>query len=244
MEESSDEDDVPEGAVRFELDAAEIEVALSEVGMEIEAREDVDVPDALLPEEAVQALVAERQPAFVPIDGSPAAAANGSMPHAAGHGGVVQLRLSNGIKVNYRRTDNEPRGAMLRLVAAGGRATEGQGAGPLGTGVMALGTRTLSEAGTVGAWSREQVGLAAGWVWGCQSGIRACRQPTLLACHLHYAPTHPLTNPPQPPTHPAHIPPHLLPARPACLPPFLSFFQASSRHTSWMPTSSTSNPHA
>lgn len=49
---------------------------------------------------------------------------------------------------------------MLRLVAAGGRATEGEGVGPLGTGVVALGTRTLSEAGTVGSWSREQV---RGW---------------------------------------------------------------------------------
>ena len=221
MEESSDEDDVPEGAVRFELDAAEIEVALSEVGMEIEAREDVDVPDALLPEEAVQALVAERQPAFVPIDGSPAAAANGSMPHAPGHGGVVQLRLSNGIKVNYRRTDNEPRGAMLRLVAAGGRATEGQGAGPLGTGVMALGTRTLSEAGTVGAWSREQVGLAAGWVWGCQSGIRAGLDasagsllflPATCSIHPHTHSQTPLNHLPIPRIH------HPLIARPPRLP--------------------------
>lgn len=65
--------------------------------------------------------------------------------------------LPTNLQVNYRRTDNEPRGAMLRLVAAGGRATEGEGVGPLGTGVVALGTRTLSEAGTVGSWSREQV---------------------------------------------------------------------------------------
>lgn len=122
----------------------------------------LQVPDALLPDDAVEALVAERQPRFVPLDGASSSGAD--LPRsadgtvgAAGHGGVVQLRLSNGIKVNYRRTDNEPRGAMLRLVAAGGRATEGRGAGPLGAGVMALGTRTLSEAGTVGAWSREQV---------------------------------------------------------------------------------------
>lgn len=71
------------------------------------------------------------------------------------------------VQVNYRRTDNEPRGAMLRLVATGGRATEGPGAGPLGTGVMALGARTLSEAGTVGGWSREQVGVRLqGWLGG------------------------------------------------------------------------------
>ncbi|EFN50469.1 hypothetical protein CHLNCDRAFT_142643, partial [Chlorella variabilis] len=117
------------------------------------------VPDALLPDEVVEALVAERRPRFVPLDGGASTSAGGGAGAAPGHGGVVQLRLSNGIRVNYRRTDNEPRGAMLRLVAAGGRATEGQGAGPLGTGVMALGTRTLSEAGTVGGWNREQVEL-------------------------------------------------------------------------------------
>jgi hypothetical protein len=39
--------------------------------------------------------------------------------------GVVRLQLSNGIKVNYRRTDNEPQAAMIRMVAAGGRACEG-----------------------------------------------------------------------------------------------------------------------
>ncbi len=43
MEESGDEDDVPEGAVRFELEAAAIEAALAEQGIEVEAREDVDV---------------------------------------------------------------------------------------------------------------------------------------------------------------------------------------------------------
>ncbi len=34
----------------------------------------------------------------------------------------------------------------------------GQGVGPAGTGVVTIGTRTLSESGTVGAWDRTQVG--------------------------------------------------------------------------------------
>lgn len=46
MEESGDEDDVPEGAVRFELEAGDIEAALAEDGLEVEAREDVDVRTA------------------------------------------------------------------------------------------------------------------------------------------------------------------------------------------------------
>ena len=73
----------------------------------------------------------------------------------------MQRRLSNGIRVNYSHTDNEPRAAMVRMVAAGGRALEGQGAGPSGTGVVSIGTRTLSESGTVGHWRRDQVGTSA-----------------------------------------------------------------------------------
>lgn len=69
----------------------------------------------------------------------------------------MQRRLSNGIKVNYCRTDNEPSAAMLRMVAAGGRALEGSGAGPSGTGAVSIGARTLSESGTVGSWRRDQV---------------------------------------------------------------------------------------
>lgn len=39
--------------------------------------------------------------------------------------GVVQLKLSNGIGVNFRRSVNEPQSAMFRLIASGGRACEG-----------------------------------------------------------------------------------------------------------------------
>lgn len=56
------------------------------------------MPDALLPDEVVEALVAERRPRFVALDGSELASSSSS-PAQPGHGGVVQLRLSNGIKV-------------------------------------------------------------------------------------------------------------------------------------------------
>ena len=60
LDESGDEaDDVPEGAVRFELDAAEVEAALAEDGLEVEAREEVDVPDDLLGDDDVAAIVAD-----------------------------------------------------------------------------------------------------------------------------------------------------------------------------------------
>lgn len=71
----------------------------------------------------------------------------------------MQRRLSNGIRFNYWRTDNEPGAALMRVVAAGGRAGEGTAAGPSGVGAISVGTRTLSESGTVGPWRREQVEL-------------------------------------------------------------------------------------
>lgn len=158
MEESGEDDEPPEGAVRFELDAAAIEEALAEDGLEVEALADVDVPDALVSPEDAEALLAERQPRFVPLDGPDGTGP--VTPPADPITGVVRRRLSNGIMVNYCRTDNEPRGAMVRVVAAGGRALESPGViGPDGHGVVAIGTRTLSESGTVGAWSREQVEL-------------------------------------------------------------------------------------
>lgn len=39
--------------------------------------------------------------------------------------GVVQLKLSNGIAINFRRSLNEPQAAMVRMVASGGRSAEG-----------------------------------------------------------------------------------------------------------------------
>ena len=73
--------------------------------------------------------------------------------------GIVQRRLSNGMRLNYWHTQNEPRAAMIRVVAAGGRASEGAEAGPSGVGAVVLGARTLSESGTVGPWRRDQVEL-------------------------------------------------------------------------------------
>lgn len=157
--EDSDADaagEVPEGLVRFELTAEEIEAALAEPSLEVEAPEDIDVPDALVPPERVAELLASRKPHFVPVPGREA---EGPFPPADPETGIVQRRLSNGVRVNYCSTDNEPRAAMLRLVAPGGRAREAEGVGPSGAGAVAVGTRALSEVGTVGRWRRDQVEL-------------------------------------------------------------------------------------
>lgn len=158
---SLDEDsdgDIPEGAVRFELEAEQIAEALAEAGEEVERAADVEVPESLLPAAELEVLLAERQPRFVPVDGEVSSSGE-TRPSPDPYSGISQRRLSNGIKVNYRHTDNEPRAAMLRLVAAGGRACEPSEAGPSGAGVVTVGVRTLSESGTVGNWGREQVEL-------------------------------------------------------------------------------------
>lgn len=156
MDDSSEGEEPPEGAVKFEITEDEIRDALSEQGLEVEALDDVDVPDALIPLEDTHRLLSEIKPTFVPVDTNSSETRPGADPDT----GVVRRRLSNGIVVNYRKTDNEPRAAMVRVVAAGGRALEKRGViGPDGQGVVAVGTRTLSESGTVGDWDRAQVEL-------------------------------------------------------------------------------------
>ena len=84
-----------------------IDVLSADYG-EIEAMEDVFVPDELLSEEELDALEAERSPAIV----------SATVDEASG---VYQRVLSNGVRVNYRVTNNEPGSAFLRLVIPGGR---------------------------------------------------------------------------------------------------------------------------
>jgi hypothetical protein len=81
---------------------------------------------------------------------------SGCSPHTLTHHLLVQLLC--------RHTDNEPKAGLLRIVAAGGRASEPREPGPGGVGAVAVGTRTLSEGGAVGDWSREQV-----WCMICSS---------------------------------------------------------------------------
>eukprot|EP00889_Picochlorum_renovo_P000322 jgi/Picre1/27352/NNA_000319.t2 len=62
-------------------------------------------------------------PTFVPVDPN----SSDTKPPADPETGVIRRKLSNGIVINYRKTDNEPMGAMVRVVAAGGRALEERG---------------------------------------------------------------------------------------------------------------------
>ncbi|CAG9466529.1 unnamed protein product [Pedinophyceae sp. YPF-701] len=147
-------DDPPEGAVRFELEAGEIAAALSADLGEIDALEDVDVPQHLIDPAEVDRKVAELKPEWVPPAG-----AGEARPAADPATGVVQRRLSNGVRVNYRRTENEPGAAVLRLAAPGGRSLEDGALAGAGFGSVGVGVRAASESGTVGEWRREQVEL-------------------------------------------------------------------------------------
>ncbi|KAF3771915.1 hypothetical protein EJ110_NYTH59177, partial [Nymphaea thermarum] len=66
--------------------------------------------------------------------------------------GITQLQLSNGIPVNYKITQNEAKGGVMRLIVGGGRANETLDS----RGSVIVGVRTLSEGGRVGNFSREQ----------------------------------------------------------------------------------------
>ncbi|GLC34133.1 hypothetical protein PLESTB_000841000 [Pleodorina starrii] len=146
-----EEFEVPEGAVKFDPSPAEIAAALADTSLDCTAADDVELPDSLISPEQLQALVDERRPQYVsvvPGSGEP-------FPPPDPHSGIVQRRLSNGISLNYRYTDNEPRSGLLRLIANGGRIAERPGVGQFGR--VVVGSRTLSESGAVGPWGREQV---------------------------------------------------------------------------------------
>ena len=84
----------------------------------------MDVPEFLIPENDLNSLLAQHQPRYVPLDGPSSSA---SLAEVAANEnnyddpsqGIMQLKLSNGIRINARRTLNEPKAAMLRMVAAG-----------------------------------------------------------------------------------------------------------------------------
>ena len=154
-EDSGDAFNVPENAVEFNLDATEIADVISEVrSLPLEPVEDFEVPDNLISDKELGELIALSEPAFVPLEGQQRV---NSEPDPVT--GIVQKKLSNGVAVNYCKTDNEPQAAMIRVVASGGRGVEKPMAAPNGLGSVALGTRALSEVGAIGQWERQQVEL-------------------------------------------------------------------------------------
>uniref|UniRef100_A0A1J3E1S0 Stromal processing peptidase, chloroplastic n=1 Tax=Noccaea caerulescens TaxID=107243 RepID=A0A1J3E1S0_NOCCA len=115
----------------------------------IEAEPELEVPKELISQSQLQELTLQRNPRFIPIPGS------GLTKSHDKETGITQLRLSNGIPVNYKISKTESRAGVMRLIVGGGRAAETSDS----KGAVVVGVRTLSEGGRVGDFSREQVEL-------------------------------------------------------------------------------------
>uniref|UniRef100_A0A0D6QV97 Peptidase M16 C-terminal domain-containing protein n=1 Tax=Araucaria cunninghamii TaxID=56994 RepID=A0A0D6QV97_ARACU len=116
----------------------------------IEPEPDLEVPTELISASQLESLWLRQKPSFVPVDQDGTA-----MKLVDKDTGIVQRRLSNGIHINYKASQNEAKGGVMRLVVGGGRAKET----PDTQGAVIVGVRTLSESGRVEGFSREQVEL-------------------------------------------------------------------------------------
>lgn len=139
------------GEIEFKISPIEITDAIK-AGLEepIEAEPELEVPKELISSSQLQKLRVERSPSFIPL--SPEVNVTKVYDNETG---ITQLRLSNGIPVNYKISRNEARGGVMRLIVGGGRAAESFES----RGAVVVGVRTLSEGGRVGNFSREQVEL-------------------------------------------------------------------------------------
>ncbi|KAL6517914.1 hypothetical protein OROMI_033615 [Orobanche minor] len=139
------------GETEFKIEPAEILSAI-EAGLKehIEAEPELEIPKELISSEQLQELRLQIRPSFIPVDEE-----NNCIKVYDEETGIIQRRLSNGIPVNYRISKSEANSGVMRLVVGGGRASESAES----KGAVIVGVRTLSEAGRVGNFSREQVEL-------------------------------------------------------------------------------------
>lgn len=135
----------------FKISPHEISDAIR-AGLEepIEAEPELDVPKNLITPSQLEELKLQRRPEFVPWETEQ----NGTKFYDK-ETGITQLRLSNGIPINYKISRHENQSGVMRLIVNGGRAVESSEA----KGSVVVGVRTLSEGGRVGNFSREQVEL-------------------------------------------------------------------------------------
>ncbi|CAI5990129.1 unnamed protein product [Closterium sp. NIES-64] len=152
---------------------------------DVQPEDEVEVPRTLISDAELAELQQKIRPRFVPFPPTEGNAADVApsewrVRQYNKETGIIQRRLSNGIRVNMKVTDNEAKGGVLRLVFPGGRAKED----PQGAGEVAVGVRTLSEAGRVGDYSREQVELF------CLANLVNCMleaDEECVALDLHFA---------------------------------------------------------
>ncbi|KAG9143853.1 hypothetical protein Leryth_011525 [Lithospermum erythrorhizon] len=139
------------GETEFKIAPEEITAAM-EAGLKepIEAEPELEIPKELVSQNVLQELRLELNPSFVAV--GPEANLTKLFDKETG---ITQLRLSNGISVNYKISKHEAKCGVMRLIVSGGRAAETFDS----KGAVIVGVRTLSEGGRVGDFSREQVEL-------------------------------------------------------------------------------------
>ncbi|XBI11784.1 hypothetical protein VPH35_138768 [Triticum aestivum] len=138
------------GESSFEICPEEITESMK-AGLEepIYPEPELEVPKELITQSELEDLKVQHRPSFVPFK------EDDVVKVFDNETGITQRRLSNGISVNYKITQNEARVGVMRLIVGGGRATEDSES----KGSVIVGVRTLSEGGCVGNFSREQVEL-------------------------------------------------------------------------------------
>ncbi|XP_062165357.1 stromal processing peptidase, chloroplastic [Alnus glutinosa] len=139
------------GETEFKISPTEITDAMK-AGLQepIEAEPELEVPKELISSSQLQELRLQCKPSFIPLS----AETNVTKVHDK-ETGITQSRLSNGIPINYKISNTEAQGGVMRLIVGGGRAAESSES----KGAVVVGVRTLSEGGRVGNFSREQVEL-------------------------------------------------------------------------------------
>ncbi|CAN6194219.1 unnamed protein product [Urochloa humidicola] len=139
------------GETDFEIYPNEITEAIK-AGLDepIYPEPELEVPKELITQSELNELKLQHKPSFVPLTKE-----ENVVKVFDTETGIAQRRLSNGISINYKITENEAKVGVMRLIVGGGRATEDSES----KGSVIVGVRTLSEGGCVGNFSREQVEL-------------------------------------------------------------------------------------
>ncbi|PVH47515.1 hypothetical protein PAHAL_4G077900 [Panicum hallii] len=139
------------GETDFEIYPDEITEAIkSGLDEPIYPEPELEVPKELITQPELNKLKLQHKPSFIPLTEE-----DNVVKVFDTETGIAQRRLSNGISINYKITQNEARVGVMRLIVGGGRATEDSES----KGSVIVGVRTLSEGGCVGNFSREQVEL-------------------------------------------------------------------------------------
>ncbi|KAG8094857.1 hypothetical protein GUJ93_ZPchr0012g20478 [Zizania palustris] len=139
------------GETDFEIHPEEITDSIK-AGLEepIYPEPELEVPKELITRSQLEDLKLQHKPSFASLSKE-----ENVVKIFDSETGIAQRRLSNGISINYKITQNEARVGVMRLIVGGGRAREDSES----KGSVIVGVRTLSEGGCVGNFSREQVEL-------------------------------------------------------------------------------------